>query len=212
MLIGLKKRFVFVANSKAGSTALEKALAPFAEIIVGGTPKRKHIRWRDALKEYDFLFGSPEYHPETFFKFGVMRDPVDWICSWFRYRRGNNVQSPLPQHLTFAEFWELDDWTKYIGPGKKRKRLQKDFFCAEDGTVLVDCIIPYERLSDYFPQICTRLGIHATLALKNQSLIKKEAVDLAPDLVDEIKNFYVQDYEFLRQVPLINQRAGIVME
>ena len=87
MLIGVKKRFVFVANSKTASTSIEKALVPHAEIQRGGGSNRKHIFLRAGLREYGFLFERKKYAADTFFKFGVMRDPVEWIQSWYRYRR-----------------------------------------------------------------------------------------------------------------------------
>ena len=107
MLIGVKKRFVFIANSKTASTSIEHSLVGQAEIQRGGGPQRKHIYLRDALPEYDFLFGRDGYGIESFFTFGVMRDPVSWIQSWYRYRCGNKVESPLPAGMSFGEFWAL---------------------------------------------------------------------------------------------------------
>lgn len=202
MLIGVDRRFVFVANSKAASTSIEKVLAPFSEIIVAGTPQRKHMLLRDALRAYDFLFGQPGYHPATFFKFGILRDPVDWIHSWYRYRKGNKVDSPLPADMTFEAFWAADDWTKFLPGGKKR--LQRDFFTDEAGTVIADCILPYDDLDAQFARICTRLRIKRPLPRENVSRLSSREAPIPEDLRDEIRAFYAEDYALLARLPGIN--------
>lgn len=140
-----------------------------AEIHRGGTPQRKHIPLPAALRDYDFLFGRKKYAPETFFKFGVMRDPVDWIQSWYRYRKGNNVAHPVGEDTTFEDFWR--DWVaKSEKP--KQKRHQKKFFAKADGTLVADYIIPYAELDSHFAIITKGLGIEARLTKQNVSKIE----------------------------------------
>ena len=55
MLIGVKKRFVFIANSKTASTTIESMLTPFAEINRVGSPQRKHVSWGEVLEEYSLV-------------------------------------------------------------------------------------------------------------------------------------------------------------
>lgn len=206
MLISVRKRFVFVANSKTASTSIEQALSTHAEIMRGGTAQHKHISMREALREYAFLFDQPAYAPDTFFRFGVMRDPIDWIQSWYRYRRGNKVANPLPQDLSFEEFWARKDWNIQRANGKKH--LQRDFFVGADGTVLVDCIIPYREIGTQFGAICDALGIKSTLPRKNVSNIQDTGTDLSDDLKAEMTAFYAEDYALLDQVAELNS-AGM---
>ena len=202
MLIGLEKRFVFVANSKAASTSVEKVLAPFTEIIVAGTPQRKHILLRDALRAYDVVFGQPGYHPDTFFKFGILRDPVDWIHSWYRYRKGNKVESPLPTDMTFEDFWTADDWTKFLPSG--RKRLQRDFFTDDDGRILADFIIPYHDLDAQFARVCAHLRVRRPLPRENVSRLRSDDAPIPDPLRDDIRHFYAEDYALMECLPQIN--------
>jgi hypothetical protein len=205
MLIGLEKRFVFIANSKAASTSVERVLAPFSEIIVAGTPQRKHLTLREAIVAYDFLFGQPGYRPESFFKFGVLRDPVEWIHSWFRYRKGNKVESPLPAAMDFAGFWALDDWNKFLAPG--RKRLQRDFFIDAEGRVIADFLIPYHDLDAQFAAVCDRLGVKRPLPRENVSRLAPEEEPIPPALLEELRDFYAEDYDLLARLPKINAAA-----
>ena len=202
MLIGVKKRFVFIANSKTASTSIEHSLVGQAEIQRGGGPQRKHIYLRDALPEYDFLFGRSGYGIESFFTFGVMRDPVSWIQSWYRYRCGNKVESPLPAGMSFGEFWALNDWNRTMLQGVPR--LQSYFFTDKAGASIVDYIIPYSQLADHFTTICEGLGIKSPLQSKNVSKVKGREIAIAPELAEEMRTFYAEDYALMAQIPQIN--------
>ena len=206
MLIGVRNRFVFIANSKTASTSIEHSLVGHAEIQRGGGPQRKHIYLRDALSEYDFLFGRDGYGIESFFTFGVMRDPVSWIQSWYRYRCGNKVESPLPAGMSFGEFWALNDWNRTMLQGVPR--LQSYFFTDKAGASIVDYIIPYSQLADHFTTICEGLGIKSPLQSKNVSKVKSHEIAIAPELAEEMQTFYAEDYALMAQIPQINA-AGL---
>lgn len=205
MLIGLEKKFVFVANTKTASTSIEKALLSHAEINHGGNPRRKHISLHEGIKAYPEVFAKSEREPEKFFKFGVMRDPLDWISSWFRYRKGNNVESPLPSDMTFEEFWARKDWN-ILRRGEK-PYLQCDMFCHPNGEVLADAIVPYDRLDEVFARICAGLEIESALSRDNVSRLPS-AGEIAPSLADEMRDFYARDYELLGRLDAINE-AGL---
>lgn len=205
MLIGVKKRFLFIANSKTASTSIESALMNHAEIHRGGAPWRKHILMREALREYDFLFSQPGYRPDQFFKFGVMRDPVDWIYSWFRYRKGNTVADQLPPEMTFEQFWAKDDWNKWRASGVPR--LQSDFFTYPRGWTIADYIIPYDEVDQHFPKICKHLGIKAALPRANVSAISGSPHDLSPAILDDVRAFYQADYALMERLPDLNRQG-----
>ena len=205
MLIGVRKRFIFVANTKAASTAIERALMPYAEIHRGGSPAQKHIALHDVLAEYDFLFGQPGQAPERFFKFGVMREPIDWIGSWFRYRKGNEVESPLPAEMSLAEFWARGDWNIIRRDG--RRHLQRDRFTAPDGTMLADMIIPYHELDAYLPAITAHLGVPGRLDRLNVSRITPDDAPIPDTLRAEMRDFYAADYALWEQLEAINAQG-----
>lgn len=205
MLISLRHRFVFVANTKAASSAIEAALRPYAEIHHGGNPARKHIALHAALREYADLFARQGMAPEHVFKFGVMREPIDWIGSWFRYRKRPGARAPLPRNMSFAEFWQQGDWNFRRNA---RPNLQRDRFIAPDGTLLADAIIPYHALEAHFSAICARLGVQADLARRNVSRASAEAVRIPPWLRTELHEFYAQDYALFERLEDINA-AGL---
>lgn len=158
------------------------------------------------LRDYAFLFERPGFEAGTFFKFGVMRDPIEWIVSWYRYRKGNNIKPGLSANMSFEEFWELNDWNKiFVATGKKR--LQSQFFCGPDGEILVDYIIPYAELSTHFSPIARSLGVNKAIPRENTSKIKRDSVELSDDLKARMREFYAEDYAMMDRIAAINERG-----
>jgi len=201
MLIGLERKFVFVANTKTASTSVESALGPVSEVVLAETPEQKHMPLHAAIEAHPEIFAQPGQWPRFFFKFGVMRDPLDWIDSWFRYRKSNRVESPLPPQMSFAEFWEQQDWNFRRADG--RPYLQRDMFCGPQGKVLADVIIPYHRLPEMFALICDALGVAHALPRKNVSRLRKRA-EIPPALEDRLRVHYAEDYALLDGLDRIN--------
>jgi len=188
MLIGVKRRFVFIANTKTGSTSIEKLLMPYAEINRGGSPQRKHISWKDVRIEYSFLFDDLNYEPESFFKFGVIRDPVDWVRSWYNYRLNNQkVDNPLPPDMSFEDFWRAPkNWV--------REARQSTAFLDSQGQCAMDLIIPLEYLPEAMKYVLERLGIpHAPMPKENKSPGKLKRSDIGAENEREILSQYAED-------------------
>lgn len=85
MLVFAREKLVILSVPKTGTTALQSALGDRADIVVRDPPELKHA----PLYRYDRFF-RPMFEKvcnarmETV---AVMRAPVDWLGSWYRYRR-----------------------------------------------------------------------------------------------------------------------------
>lgn len=201
MQIGFGKKFIFVANTKTASTSIEAALMRYSDIVRAGDPRRKHISLYEGLRTYPVVFNNPHHRPEAYFKFGVMRDPIDWICSWYRYRSSNQVESPLPRNMSFAEFWQQADWNIRYANGQKH--LQNSMFTAPDGSLLADVVIPYPKVGEMFAEICHLLKVEAPLPRRNVSQ-RTDTGDIPDSLLAEMRAFYSEDYAFYDRLDEIN--------
>ncbi|MEF9604569.1 gamma-glutamyl kinase, partial [Paracoccus sp. PXZ] len=84
MLIFLQPRIVLLSVPKTGTTALEQALAPRAEIAFRSRPEIKHLNLRQYLHRIRPLLaplGEPDFETVA-----VIREPLDWLRSWYRFR------------------------------------------------------------------------------------------------------------------------------
>lgn len=202
MLISVKHKFLFVANTKAASTSIEAILADHAEISSPPGPKGKHLPLAKIRQDFKALFDTPGKEFDSFFRFGVMRDPLDWILSWFRYRKGNQVEAPLPPDMSFAEFWQAADWNVFDHTGKPYS--QGRIFLDAGGKPLADVIIPYHQLDAMLPQVLAALGISATVPRLNVSVIWREAAVIPADLRDAVRAHYAADFALYDQLDAIN--------
>lgn len=101
MLILWEPRLAFLATPKTGSTSVQKALSPFAALKTTRPPLLKHTR----LHRYQ-RFIAPYLRAasgEDFATVALIREPRDWVGSWFRYRRREGVD---PEKSTAAMSFE----------------------------------------------------------------------------------------------------------
>ena len=202
MLIGLEKRFIFVANTKTASTSIESVLTPHAEIRFAKTSAQKHIALSEIEATAPWIFKKAGGGIDTFFTFGVMRDPVEWIFSWFRYRKQAEVQAPIPKAMTFEEFWQRRDWNIIRPNGLKHLQLQK--FTSPEGRVLADVILPHGNLASGFSRICEGLGIKAPELPADNVSRQRKLPDVPATLLDEVRAFYAEDYALFDRIDAIN--------
>lgn len=85
MLVFAKARLVFLSVPKTGTTAWEKALGPVADIVVNDPPELKHA----PVFRYNRFFRPmiDKFIGEDMEIIAVIREPVSWLGSWYRYRR-----------------------------------------------------------------------------------------------------------------------------
>ncbi|WP_299815290.1 gamma-glutamyl kinase [uncultured Jannaschia sp.] len=105
MLIFWKARLVLLAVPKTGSTALEAALVPHAAAAIVDPPGLKHCGVRRYDRELRPFF---ERNGRSLEKMALVREPGDWLGSWFRYRTRPALRGHANSTagLTFAEFME----------------------------------------------------------------------------------------------------------
>lgn len=147
MLIFWDKRLVFLATPKAGSTAIETALESLANVAVQRPAQLKHTNLRDYRRHIE-----PWLHEatgDTFLTVAMMREPVEWLRSWYRFHsrdEADELDGTMPDmgFSTFASSYaESQDGTfQDIGT-------QSSFLTS--GSDRVDRIFRYEHM-DAFTQ------------------------------------------------------------
>ena len=104
MLVFWKENLVFLAVPKTGTTAIEGALAPHAAMVLRDPPHIKHAPLYRYRRFFEPMFEQTcDRIPETL---AVIRHPVDWLSSWYRYRnRHALVGHPnSTRNVNFNEF------------------------------------------------------------------------------------------------------------
>ncbi|MFP7673063.1 gamma-glutamyl kinase [Marivita sp. S0852] len=85
MLVFWKERLVLLSVPKTGTQAYQQALGPRASLVVSDPPELKHA----PLYRYNRFF-RPMFEKmgaDDLDLVAVIRDPMDWLGSWYRYRQ-----------------------------------------------------------------------------------------------------------------------------
>lgn len=167
MLVFWQENLVLLAVPKTGSTALEGALAPRASMVLRHPPEIKHApcyRYRRFLSPLFKQVSAKE--PELM---AVVRNPIDWLGSWYRYRQRDDLRG-LPKSTLGISF---DDFVlEYCkgAPAPFANVGSQDRFLRINGDQLgVQHLFQYEQWDQVLGFLEARLGGPITLKQKNVS-------------------------------------------
>jgi hypothetical protein len=166
MLVFYDQRLVFLATPKTGSTAIAAALEPLASVSVQRPPVLKHTtvhRFRRFLGPY--LEAASK---QDFTVVALMREPADWLGSWYRFRQREDVAEARNSTLgmdfdTFVRGWCSDPRPAFADVGSQAR-----FLRPRQGQG-VDRLFRYEEIGVFVDFLENRLGCEITLPRVNVS-------------------------------------------
>lgn len=186
MLVFWKQQLVLLATPKTGTTAIEATLAPVADIAITNPPRLKHT----GLQRYH-RFLLPYLEPEQEFETAaVIREPRDWLGSWFRYRQRPGVDaSKATTGMTFDAFVRayLDDSSPAFATVGSQAR-----FLRARGDKKVTHLFRHDRMDDLVAFLEHRLGRRIELPRLNVS--PKADLSLTPETDALLKKVCAADF------------------
>jgi hypothetical protein len=164
MLISHKYKFLFVAVPKTATTSIQECLLEFGDCELV-PPKHKYAKQAKAEL-------APEIWDE-YFKFAFVRNPYDWMLSWYFYRQRPQFREGKG-HQRYTGNTSFEDFIRF---DKEWPTTQIEFLTDDDGKCLVDFIGRYENLQHDFNVVCSQLDLpEFKLPARNVS-----ANDVSPD-------------------------------
>jgi hypothetical protein len=195
-----KARLVILSQPKTGTTALEAVLSPKASISVSKPPELKHMSYRGFMK-----FVAPLIEAQTgldrsdYEVAAVMREPVDWLGSWYRYRTRDELKKPgNPRSVNFTGNMSFDDFIRDVcRPGAEQPqhaRIKTPSWVALGGkeTIGVDRLFPYEALDSFFDYIIDKTG--KPIETKTANVSPKMDLSLTPDMLERLKQHFAFEF------------------
>lgn len=198
MLIFFEKKLVFLATPKTGSTAIEAALEPLASLAVQRPPALKHAD----LKSYH-AFIAPWLKAATgedFTTVALMREPLDWLRSWYRFRLRDDNEDPVHEMegVSFEQF--ADGYGTPTGANGANDSGQaatshaeigsQSGFLSHDGQ-RVDRIFRYEDIEAFTDFMEERLD--CALILPRLNVPPSVDVSLSPEAQQRLSAVMAQD-------------------
>lgn len=190
MLVFWDQRLAFLATPKTGSTAIEAALESLSAVVIQRPPVLKHTsvqRFHRFLGPYLEVASG---HPFTVT--ALMREPRDWLGSWYRYRQRDDLSDPRNSTVgisfdTFVNAYCQDEQPAYADVGS-----QSRFLKQRKGRG-VDHLFCYERIDTFVSFLEDRLNCEIILPRLNVS--PDASLDLSEDTERKLRVFAQQDFD-----------------
>ena len=188
MLVFWEERLAFLATPKTGSTAIAAALESLAAVSIQRPPLLKHTtvhRYRRFIGPY--LEAASK---DTFTLVALMREPKDWLGSWYRFRQRDGTDpAKSTRGMSFDEF--VRAWCAEPRPDFADVGSQGRFLRPRQG-VGVDRLFRYEEIDTFVHFLEDRLGCEIILPRLNVS--PPGQMDLAPATEALLHEVAAEDY------------------
>ncbi len=199
MLVFWSKKLVFLSVPKTGTTAIEAALAPYADMVISHPPELKHA----PLYRYNRFF-RPMFErackTDDMETMAVMREPVSWLASWYRYRR----RADMVGHINSTHDIDFDGFVQAYMKGDKKPAFanvgsQAKFLEPRPNGVHVNHLFRYEDQPRLMAFLTQRLGHEITLQQRNSS--PAMALDLSPSTREKLHRKCSAEFELYDSLP-----------
>lgn len=166
MLVFWEQRLAILATPKTGSTAIQNALESMATLSIQRPPILKHT----SVQRYHRFIGPylETTSGQPFTVVALMREPRDWLGSWFRYRQREDVvdADKSTRGMDFDRFvnaWCDDPQPEFAKVGSQSR------FLKPKGERGVDHLFRYEEIDTFVHFLEERLGCEIILPHLNVS-------------------------------------------
>jgi hypothetical protein len=192
MLVFWDQRLAFLATPKTGSTAIAAALESLAAVSIQRPPLLKHTtvhRYRRFVGPY--LEAASK---DTFTLVALMREPRDWLGSWYRFRQREETDpARSTRDMSFDDFvraWCHDPRPDFADVGSQEK-----FLRPRQG-VGVDRLFRYEDIGTFVDFLEDRLDCEVILPRLNVSPAGQ--TDLTPETEALLQEVAAEDFTLYR--------------
>ncbi|WP_353472025.1 gamma-glutamyl kinase [Salipiger sp. H15] len=191
MLVFWKARLVMLAVPKTGTSAYEAALGPHASMSVLDPPELKHA----PVYRYNRFF-RPMFEKmgvEHMELMAVVREPVSWLGSWYRYRQRDFLDGKptSTRGISFDEF--VAAYAGGARPAYANVGSQAKFVEPRPNGTDVSHLFRYENQAGITAFLEERLGV--TLDLPRENVSPRADLDLSPDVEARLRRRCAADFE-----------------
>jgi hypothetical protein len=181
---------------KCASTSIESAISKFCNIKYSGHPKLKHINSK-VFSEQILTIHQKLVPSSKIESFCLMRDPLEWVRSWYRYRARDELKSPKhPNHKHYTGNISYREFIQEYTSKEKRAPFatlstQYQFVSLNKDKIGVDHIIPMDNFDLVSSFLSEKIGRKIKIPNKNTS--PKIPAPLEPDLERKLHKHLEKD-------------------
>ena len=197
MMVFWKARLAVLAAPKTGTHALQNALGDKADIVFRHPTGAKHMRVQKFRRKLLPLIDPSSQHGLQ--TMAVVRAPVDWLGSWYRYRQrpaldGRPNSTRGISFDAFVEAYLAKNPPPYAAVGSQAR-----FTGFGGGTAAVDHLFDYADFPACIAFLAQRLGIPLSMpAVANAS--GGVAPQLSPAVLEQLQNQRPEEFALYQLV------------
>jgi hypothetical protein len=184
--------------TKCASTAIEDELFEYAQLVTRKNPTLKHMHYRGFKRFIAPMLHRHGYPRDSYEVVCVMREPVSWLHSWWRYRgrpQLANAEGPRRRNYTgdlsfeqFVQAYIAQSETYATSIGR-----QANFVRGPNNQMVgVDRVFRYEELGSFLDYASERVGSPLTLDRTNVS--PRTKLKLPRSTRRELQEFLATEY------------------
>ncbi|WP_424986540.1 hypothetical protein [Microbulbifer sp. S227A] len=190
MLVFHKERLAFLAVPKTGTTAYHAALSRRADMVVSHPSGLKHAsvyRYSRFFKPMFNKVGGAEME-----LLAVMREPIDWLGSWYRYRQRDDLRDTerSTHGMSFDAF--LNAYMQGERPAFADVGSQASFLKTHPSGTAITHLYRYEDLPRLNRFLEARLGVEIQLKRKNVS--PEMDLHLSPEVERKFRRKHSEEF------------------
>ena len=198
MMVFYKAGLAFLSVPKTGSSAYETALRPYADMVISEPPDLKHApvyRYNRFVRPMFLKVCDVELEIMA-----VMREPISWLGSWWRYRQRPFMQGkPNATHdISFDDF--VLAYMKGQRPGFANVGSQFKFLERQPNGTGVTHLFRYEDQPGLHSFLQDRLGVTFDLGRENVSPARE--LDLSNDVEKRFRRKFAEDFALYDSIPV----------
>jgi hypothetical protein len=187
---------------KCASTSIESVVKKYSTIKFGGEPAIKHMS-AQYFHDYVLPLHRKLMPTSSLESFCMMREPLEWVNSWYRYRSREALSNPQhPNHANYTGNISFEGFVEALTsenpPAYADIKNQSYYIKLRDGRVGVDKIFPMERIEEVANYLSGMIDEEIEIPMKNVSPDRDKVLPTA--LYEKFKEFYREDYELYRRV------------
>ena len=199
MLVFWKQGLVILSVPKTGTTAWETALAPHASMAVLDPPELKHA----PLYRYNRFF-RPMFEkvgqPVAIETLAVMREPISWLGSWYRFRRRPFMQGRAQStaDVSFDAF--VSAYMQGNPPAFANVGSQAKFLEPRPNGTAVDHLFRYEDQAGLLQFLQDRLKLSIELPRSNVSPVMDLVLSAATER--QLRRKHAAEFDLWNAIPV----------
>ncbi|NIZ12235.1 gamma-glutamyl kinase [Phaeobacter sp. HF9A] len=197
MMVFYRAKLALLSVPKTGTTALQTALRPHADIVISDPPELKHApvyRYNRWIRPMFERVCDTELELAA-----VMREPVDWLGSWYRFRQRPHLDGkPVStKGLSFDAF--VQDYCKGKRPPHANVGSQAKFLEPQPNGCRVTHLFAYENLAPFHSFLEERTGI--SIETQQENVSPKADLTLEPRTLEKLRRKHPEEFALYGSIP-----------